>query len=368
MTTTSEPATNQNSSPTTVCRFRLSELWIGYDPHVLEFQIDLDKNKHSLLDIVVQAFEMFHEKKLTYKCYDEHLWSLTWEGIKYNGGWRDCPTHWAGEGPRHIDHEEPRFLVDLELAKGQRGTFLHRVGSFTLTLEDVFSVPASTLDSLPKAIEVANQMSAKLEADWLTMEEKQRGVRLADQWYHYYEGNQVWRGNYFDGWQFSQPTFPEWSRTEYMIIALLINAGGKFKKSWNTIMQYTFLDRRESACSGCWYKVKGRESWRLEGIGENLSNSEKIIFAKVLAKDRMRALFAIGEPRAELHPEVKAEKMLRKRGLIDDTMDQATKKQKLEYFVRCNGYRLAARSNLVDAVPERLEEYWDLPEREDWDW
>ena len=109
-------------------------------------------------------------------------------------------------------------------------------------------------------------------------------------------------------------------------MGLLLNGGAKFKKSWNSIMQYAFVDRAETAASYQWYKLQ-KETYRREYVGRGLSNGECIRLAKRLAKTHLRRCLESGAPKKQPHPWKHVENSLRKRKLIDDNTSEEEKRR-----------------------------------------
>ena len=341
-TTDAAPSGDENAAPT-VCRFLISQLRAGTNLSDCDYYVDLVLHKHSLYDIVVQVFEEIWSKKLTSESMHRHLWSFKWIGRVYVNGWRDAPR-WSqdemGASGNHIDEKEPRLLANLGLEAGQRGRFEGQSALFSVTLIEMNGVIASSIDSYPQTTPVPQNFTNKLDADWLSDEEKQQCEVLIEKWCEYFNGDNAWRRKRdYDRegprYELKKPAFPEWRPEEVLLMGLLINADCKFKKSWSSILQFAFPDRRETACSGMFYKLKGNQNYRVAGFGQGLASSELVLQAKTMAKGRMREFLASGPPKIGPNPEVEAERALRKRGIIDDDTDPDVKRSRILEFAAC---------------------------------
>jgi len=117
-------------------------------------------------------------------------------------------------------------------------------------------------------------------------------------------------------------------------MALLILAGHKFKKSWDNILQYAFVDRAQTATSGRFYALQKDLSYRLpyfdiKKYGESApTNADRALLAKRLAKRRMQQLIDQRAPAGTPpHPDAEIEQNLRKRGIITNDMFEPERKR-----------------------------------------
>ncbi|GKY98523.1 hypothetical protein MPSEU_000809400 [Mayamaea pseudoterrestris] len=340
----SPPTSSTENAPMTHCRFLVSQ--VRTHKHAdCEFHVDLIREKHSLFTLVALIFKEFHNKHLTHDDYYSHLWNLFWNNEEFQYGWQDCPQvrilEMFEERKKHIGDKHQQFLKTFDLQTGQKGSFEGRSATFSITLIGLMpDVDASSIESYPKIVAAPLTFGDKLEADWLSRDDATRCLTLADYWYYWYEGENEWRLIDGDEWSLRRPLFKEWTADEMDLMGFLINGNCKFKKSWNSILRFALLDRREGACSQMWYKLKGPQNYRLEeGCGRGLSADRCIRHAKIMAKGRIRQLLSEGSPRRKPHPLVHAEQECRKRGWIDDETDHATKKRRLQDFLnwgRCS--------------------------------
>jgi hypothetical protein len=343
-----KPSASSSDESTVVCRFRISQLQgSGSNAYAKnDYFVDLDTSQHGLFDLVTSVFIILQQReKLTYDEVYSHLWYMEFNNIKYAYGWRTTngtSSGGYGSGSNLLDEQEPRLLNALPflLEKGQKGSFQGQSASFDMVVEDddleTLLDAAQAATSYPKITAIPNTMSSKLESDFIPSDDqtKQDCHSLAQKWLAYYQGNNEWRlDSGTRDWVLRQPICPTWSGEECEIMGLLLNSGCKFKKSWTNVLQYAFLDRSEGATSGMWYKLQ-RESYRREYIGRRLpSTDDRILLAKRLAKARMLQLLQAGVPDCPPpHPHERTEKVLRKRGMITDDMDEETKKMKLRRY------------------------------------
>lgn len=320
--------------PLVVCRFFVKDLKGGGGYAKSDYYIDLVVGKHSLYDLVQNIFDVLSEERVTTDDVVAHLWHFDLADTKYANGWRGCTFGWNGN---HLDECEPRPLNGLEqaLANGQKGKFNGESAAFDVLVENtrLQEINASQLKSYPLVTPVATAVTTDIEDDWIREGSKDECSQLRSAWEHYYAGMNVWkRDGDTEGFIRAKPDRPRWGGAETEIMGLLINAGGKFKKSWDGIMQYAFLDRAEGAASQSWYKLR-KEAYRREYIGRKKSNGERIVLAKRLAKSYMLKMMAAGAPKRGIHPHVRAEKALRKRGSIDDNTDPEMKRRKIEHYM-----------------------------------
>lgn len=264
---------DQPSEPTkqTLCRFLVKSIR-AHTHSTVNLTIDLLVERDSLLDLAVAAFDEGLKKLGHCSCWslNSHLWSLVFEGVKYDNGWRGRFGIFAPQ--RHIDEQEPRPLRQLRkpLQVGQSGCFWARteMGSFDFvvqSLQDVTTAGKTNADYPVTVKQVKLNISTKLECDFLTAAEQQMALGLRHQYEAYYAGNNVWKrherhpSQFFEG----KPNRAPWGSQEIELMLLLQRAGAKFKKSWNAILQFGLLDRPEPASSWRWYKIqKGQYGYR----------------------------------------------------------------------------------------------------------
>jgi hypothetical protein len=322
----------------TVCRFLIKNLQGGEGHAKAEYRIDLVTSTHGLLDIVLKVFEVLQKERLTTDIYSSHLWSLTLAGTKFENGWR--MLHHSGPGPgwkmNHLDEEDIRLLKDLAkpLSEGQKGRFSGASVKFDIVVEKAFvaSIDPTKVKAYPKLTAVEHHVSSKLDADWLSNQQQEDCALKRAAWADYYQGDNVWKRDRRTREMVpGKPEHGRWGPDELEIMGLLMKAGCKFKKSWKNILEFALVDRAETSASGQWYKLQ-KESYCLDYIGRNKSNEERILLAKRLAKSRMETFLETAVPKLEPHPWEKTEMVLRKRGLIDDTMCPAAKKQKIRMY------------------------------------
>jgi hypothetical protein len=345
---TNKPSSSSSDESTVVCRFRISQLRVpGSSAYAKnDYFVDLVKSQHGLLDLVTSVFVILQQReKLTSDQFYSHLWYMKFNNIKYAYGWRTTNGTSSGGDvtvSNHLDEQEPRLLNALPflLEKGQKGSFHGESANFDMVVEDAaletLLDAAQAASSYPKITAIPNTMSSKLESDFIPSDDqtKQECHSLAQKWLAYYQGNNEWRRDRDTcEWVLRQPIRPAWGAEECQIMGLLLNSGCKFKKSWTNVLRYAFLDRSEGATSGEWYKLQ-KESYRRDHIGRSLpSKEERILLAKRLAKARMLKLLQAGVPDGPPpHPHERTEKVLRKRGMITDDMDEVTKKMKLRMY------------------------------------
>jgi len=304
-----------NSNNTKVCRFLISNLQGGRGYAKNDFRIDLLQSKHGLYDIAETVFDIMDKEKLTNDMIYSHLWDMTFNKKVYKNGWRRQTMPDSGEWTQpasetDIDEGEPRLFSGLNtpLEKGQKGKFGGESASFEYVLESITDMSAAQKDkTYPHVSKVANQISTKVEDDWLTPSQKSQCIKLQEMWGKFYSGNNSWkRAKRSPDRAFTRakPSAPQWG-DELQIMGLLINADCKFKKCWTNIMQYAFVDRTESACSMRWYQLK-KEDYRLKWYGKGKSAAEKISLAKRLAKSTMKVQLE-RKPKRERHPYANAD-------------------------------------------------------------
>jgi hypothetical protein len=179
------------------------------------------------------------------------------------------------------------------------------------------------------------------DADWISETCKQNTLRLRQEWATYMGGPRVWKYKRpwdrrdddddvdidDDGYYLAKPLSPPWTPSEFEFLGLLLQAGCKFKKSWDNILKYVLVNRAEPATSYQWYKLQN-EGYRLEWFGRGLQKTEMIVLVKRLAQPAIQNALAAGvPPLVPEHPLVHMEQLLRKRGWIDDTMSPETKQK-----------------------------------------
>lgn len=308
--TTSNDAGANNTDK--VCRFFISKLQGGRGYADNDFRIDLLQSKHGLYDIAETVFHLAQEEKLTDDMIYSHLWQMSFNKKVYKNGWRHPKFPDSDEWTRpadksDIDQGEPRLFISLEtpLAVGQKGRFSGESASFLFALESIMEMTTAGHPNVkyPHVMKVQNQISTKVEDDWLTSSQKSDCNQLRDKWVTFYNGNNGWKRvkrSVDRSFTRAKPAQPMWSSEELQIMGLLINADCKFKKCWTNIMQYAFVDRTEGGCSMRWYQLK-KENYRLNHIGRRLSNTERISLAKRLAKSMMGVKLE-HKPKREPHP------------------------------------------------------------------
>lgn len=137
-------------------------------------------------------------------------------------------------------------------------------------VESVTDTPAGV--TYPRVETVTLDLNAVVDSNFLSDELKQAAMRLRAQYATYYAGNNGWKQDPRTGaYSARKALAPDWGIQEIEIVSLLINADTKFKKSWNEILQYALVDRPETASSGYWYKLRGKESYKREYFGQGLS-------------------------------------------------------------------------------------------------
>lgn len=326
-----------------------------------DYYIDLVKQHHGLYDLVCKVYDILRKERLSRDSVYSHLWNLRFAGKVFRNGWR-LKNFQTGEYDRaansaDIDDREPRILSSLAkpIANGQKGQFWGDV-KFTAFFEvEVVNVAFETLDAsadlsaYPKVSKVASAVvSGSVEDDWIEQSEKDSCATRRSQWQHYLSKESSWKRDRAGGYVPAKPVQPAWGDDETRIIGLLINAGAKFKKSWTGIMQYAFLDRAETAASRMWYQLRGKESYRIDRIGGNMTNQARIQLAKRLARRRMQHFLEKDVPKRDQHPYARVEKALRKRGKIDDATSESERK------------RLCAQWNSFTSELEKEgNEHWD---------
>ena len=309
-----------NPNDDKVCRFLITDISAARGYTKTDYRIDLLQSKHGLYDIATTVFEEILDKeKLTDDRIYSHLWSMTFNKKTYNNGWRRQTFPDSNEWNRpaeanEVDVGERRLFsgFDAVLEIGQKGQFSGESASFDYVLEsltDVSSaVPASKnkgkeATSYPLVSKVPNSISSKVEDDWLTPAQKSQCTALQETWKRFYKGNNSWKQVKRPGHRAftrAKPTAPQWG-PELKIMGLLINADCKFKKCWNNILQYAFVDRTEAGCSMRWYQLK-KEDYRLQYYGRGMSSTARISLAKRLAKTMMKDQLERKKPKRERHP------------------------------------------------------------------
>lgn len=94
---------------------------------------------------------------------------------------------------------------------------------------------------------------------------------------------------------------PEWRNTEIEMMALFINAGWKFAKSWKSGLMYAFPHRTKSSAQGKWYGLQ-KESYLIDSYGSNLNPNQKVIRAKKLCMELMEETIEQGAPQPMKRP------------------------------------------------------------------
>lgn len=187
---------------------------------------------------------------------------------------------------------------------------------------------SSLLPQYPKTAKLAIQVSGSVANDWIGTEDAGPCIQLRHAWSTYYAGENSWkRDRRTYDWIVGKPLSPPWNGNEMEIMGLLLNSDCKFKKSWNHILQYAFVDRSESATSMKWYQLKGKCSYMIEYHGRGMTNQARIQLAKRLAKKHMTNSLDRGCPVKDLHPNANLEQQLRKRGMINDDTDASERKR-----------------------------------------
>ena len=119
------------------------------------------------------------------------------------------------------------------------------------------------------------------------------------------------------------------------MIALMIKSdAAKFKKSWTSILQYALVDRPEPASSGQWYKLRGKESYKIDYFGKGLSKQQMVVAAKRLCIEMLEKQIARGVPKRQLKPPNAYERALSEACRDNDydsfTASPVTKRAKIE--------------------------------------
>lgn len=295
-----------------VCELVIQNLKAARGHAKTNYTVSMLVGKHGLFDLVVKVFHILQEEKLTYDQYYSHLWSVVFDGKRYHNGWRG---RGIPEGPQdHVDDEDTRLLHTLGLKVGQKGKFEGESASFDFVVKKISGVPAKDVE-YPKYSAIQTSFGSALSDDWISDDQKTECLQARDKWEAYYSGNNASkrdrRSRTFEIVA-CKPEAPQWDNQELELLGLLINAGHKFAKSWNTILQHALVSRPKSATSGQWYKLQ-KEAYRREWYGRGKSSAEMTLLAKRLAKSRVEHV-AMPPTQAEILKE--RNKMIQRRSRL----------------------------------------------------
>jgi|AntRauTorckE5430_2_1112549.scaffolds.fasta_scaffold03764_3 hypothetical protein len=330
------------TNTTTVTRFLIQHLHARRGYATTDYYIDLINEKHGLYDLVSTVYDTLRKENLTDDNINSHLWNVHFAGIRYKNGWRHCNifdgmSYDRPAGKYDIDEGERRIFSSLAtpLEKGQRGVCKGESASFDILVQSTSLTEDQEKDPKDEKKEEASlqltpivlTLSGFVEDDWISAAKKTECVTLQHSWDHYFRGENTWKKdrrtrNFIP----CKPLSPQWDNDEMTIIGLLLNSDAKFKKSWTNVLQYAFVNRKESAASMKWYQLKGKDSYKIEHRGRGMTDDARIRLAKRLAKKRMMSLLERGCPTRETNPDDVVETKLRKRGLIDDGTSETVKK------------------------------------------
>eukprot|EP00814_Leptocylindrus_danicus_P016660 CAMPEP_0116034296 /NCGR_PEP_ID=MMETSP0321-20121206/19521_1 /TAXON_ID=163516 /ORGANISM="Leptocylindrus danicus var. danicus, Strain B650" /LENGTH=359 /DNA_ID=CAMNT_0003510577 /DNA_START=17 /DNA_END=1096 /DNA_ORIENTATION=- len=305
-----------------ICRFLIKDINSDEAGHLLSsLYIDLIRSQHGLYDLVSTVFDVLNDKGLSSDSVYSHLWSLKLAGFTYQYGWRFCggKTTQNSVKPNTLDEAEPRIISTLAipLADGQKGRFIGSNIQFSIVVKsaaleeiDPTTTAQNEMERMrslyPRVTEVPNEISADIfQQDWITAAEMGLCENLRSHFEIFTRGKNSWKpiGRDLIGYEPCKTKHPEWNLgRENEIIGLLMNAGYKFKKSWNNILKFAFINRSEGATSYHWHRLRNEDYFEIEHYGRNLSNERKIITAKVLAQKRMRSFLGSDLPKRDPHP------------------------------------------------------------------
>lgn len=281
-----EKADDSSNENYKVCEILIQNLEGGRGYADNNYKLSFLVGKHGLFDLVLKVFEIMHKEQLTGDDYYSHLWSITFDDKKYRYGWRDYPSKSKNRDTDHIDAQDIRPFRNLDLKVGRTGRFRGESAHFNFIVKKINGSPEKNAE-YPMHFAIPMSFSSDLSDDWITESEKAACLQAKDDWRDYFSGEE--NSSKFDDDFEVVPCRPlpiKWHADEYEIMSLLINAGHKFAKSWNNILQYALVSRQRQATYCNWSKLD-KEAYRRRFAGKGKSEAEMILLAKRLAKYRV---------------------------------------------------------------------------------
>ena len=215
-------------------------------------------------------------------------------------------VHLAGKR-KLCTFEEPAALDTLGLQAGiSQGSFWTTDVSFNFELLAISPAQSGvTYPSFDLPIETASSAEA---ADHLTPTEMAAAEQFRADFEVAAAGNNTWvrKGATFVADKYRAPGWNDYmdrrgthSFTTRHVMGLLIKADWPFAKAWKYVLQYALLDRTKGA-SAVRYSTMKKQGYEINVVGEGMSNEQRILTAKKVARSVMRTVMAIGVP--ELGP------------------------------------------------------------------